>query len=192
MARINLRPWREELRADKQRQFIVMLFGAIVIGAGLAFLWQMQVQSQIEHQQSRNDYIRNAMEDLEQQIAEIEDLKERREELLSRMQVIQDLQGQRPVIVRAFDELVRTLPDGLFHNEIEKSGQNVSIVGMAESNSRISSLMRNFEESDWFSEPNLTNVSAADEQRAGFSRFNLSVKQVVPGADDEAEAEQKQ
>lgn len=191
MARINLRPWREEQRAEKQRQFIVMLFGSLVVAAGLAFLWQTHVQGMIDHQESRNDYIRNAMTDLEEQIAEIEDLKERREELLSRMEVIQDLQQQRPVIVRAFDELVRTLPDGLFYTQMEKSGENIAIVGMAESNSRISSLMRNFEKSDWFDEPNLTNVSAADEQRSGYSRFNLSVKQVVPDA-DEAESEQEQ
>lgn len=191
MAKINLRPWREELRAEKQRQFVVMLFGAVIIAAGLVFLWQANVQAQISHQESRNNYIENAMRDLEEQIAEIEDLRERREELLSRMQVIQDLQGQRPVIVRAFDELVRAVPDGLFLQEIEKSGDTLSITGMAESNSRISSFMRNFERSDWFSEPNLTNVSAADQRRAGFSQFNMSVEQVVPGADDEeAEGEQ--
>jgi len=178
--------------AEKQRQFIVMLFGALVVAAGLAFLWQTHVQGQIDHQESRNDYIRNAMADLDEQIAEIEDLKERRrEELLSRMQVIQDLQGQRPVIVRAFDEMVQTLPDGLYYTQLEKSDDNVAIVGMAESNSRISTLMRNFENSDWFSEPNLTNVSAADGQRSGYSRFNLSVQQVVPDADD-ADAEQEQ
>ena len=191
MARINLRPWREELRAEKQRQFMVMLAGALIVGAGLVFLWQSHVQGLIDHQESRNNYIENAMEDLEEQIAEIEDLKERREELLSRMEVIQDLQGQRPVIVRAFDEMVQTLPDGLFYTQLEKSGDQVSIVGMAESNSRISNLMRNFERSDWFAEPNLTNVSAADEQRSGYSRFNLSVQQVVPD-EDEAESEQEQ
>ncbi|XOZ33375.1 PilN domain-containing protein [Halomonadaceae bacterium KBTZ08] len=191
MARINLRPWREELRAEKQRQFLVMLAGALIVGAGLVFLWQSHVQGLIDHQESRNRYIENAMKDLEEKIAEIEDLKERREELLSRMQVIQDLQGQRPVIVRAFDQMVQTLPDGLFYTELEKDGEQVSIVGMAESNSRISSLMRNFERSDWFAEPNLTNVSAADEKRSGYSRFNLSVQQVVPD-DNEAESEQEE
>lgn len=184
MAKINLRPWREELRAEKQRQFYVMLAGALLIAAGLAFIWQTNVQAAIDHQQSRNSYIENAMQDLEEQIAEIEELREQREELLSRMEVIQDLQGQRPVIVRAFDQMVQTLPDGLFYRQLEKSGDRVSIVGMAESNSRISSLMRNFEESDWFSDPNLTNVSDADDRRAGYSEFNLSVEQVMPDADD--------
>ncbi|MDX1589583.1 MAG: PilN domain-containing protein [Oleiphilaceae bacterium] len=180
MAKINLRPWREELRAEKQRQFLVLLGGALVVAAGLVFLWQNHVNGMISHQQSRNSYIENAMTSLDKQIAEIRDLRERREELLSRMQVIQDLQGLRPVIVRAFDELVRTLPDGLYYTKLEKANEKVSIVGMAESNSRISSLMRNFERSNWFADPNLTNVSSADSRRAGYSQFNMTVTQVVP------------
>lgn len=185
MAKINLRPWREELRAEKQRQFLSMLAGTLVIAAGLVFLWQSHVNGMIEQQQSRNSYIQNAMTSLDQQIAEIKDLRERREELLSRMQVIQDLQGLRPVIVRAFDEMVRTLPDGLYYTRLEKAQDKVSIVGMAESNSRISSLMRNFERSDWFADPNLTNVSSADSRRAGYSQFNMTVTQVVPDPDVE-------
>lgn len=187
MTKINLRPWREELRAEKQRQFMVMLGGALLVAAGLVFLWQSHVSNTISHQQSRNSYIQNAMGSLDRQIAEIQDLRERREELLSRMQVIQDLQGLRPVIVRAFDEMVRTLPDGLYYTRLEKSRDTVTIVGMAESNSRISALMRNFERSDWFGDPNLTNVSSADSRRAGYSQFNMTVSQVVPNADGEQE-----
>ena len=121
------------------------------------------------------------------EIKEIEDLKRKRDELLSRMQVIQDLQGKRPVIVRVFDELVRTLPDGLFYRDLKKNGDRIDIVGMAESNSRISTLMRRFEESGWFTEPNLTNVSAADSSRAGYSQFNLSVKQKTPEPEGEGD-----
>jgi len=188
MAHINLRPWREELRSEKQKQFVTILFGGLLIAAGLAFLWNTQVTNELSHQQSRNSYIQNAMGDLESQIAEIDDLRERREELLSRMQVIQDLQGLRPVIVRSFDEMVQTLPDGLYYTRLEKSGERLSVVGMAESNSRISNLMRNFERSDWFGEPNLTNVSSADSRRAGYSQFNMTVMQKVP----EPETEQQQ
>jgi type IV pilus assembly protein PilN len=101
------------------------------------------------------------------------------------MRVIQDLQGKRPVIVRVFDELVRTLPDGLFYKNLKKNGDQIDIVGMAESNSRISALMRRFEESDWFTDPNLANVSAADSSRAGYSQFNLSVKQKTPEPEGE-------
>ncbi|HCW91311.1 MAG TPA: pilus assembly protein PilN [Marinobacter sp.] len=185
MAKINLRPWREELRAEKQQQFIVMIVGAVVIAAGLAFLWKSDMDSRISYQQSRNAYIETAMKELDKQIKEIEDLKRQREELLSRMRVIQDLQGKRPVIVRVFDELVRTLPDGLFYKNLKKNGDQIDIVGMAESNSRISALMRRFEESDWFTDPNLANVSAADSSRAGYSQFNLSVKQKTPEPEGE-------
>ena len=185
MAKINLRPWREELRAEMQRQFVVMIAGAAVVAVGLVFLWQAHVNNAISDQESRNNYIDNAMTELEEEIAEIEDLRERREELLSRMQVIQDLQGLRPVIVRAFDEMVQTLPDGLYYTRLEKRGERISLVGMAESNSRISSLMRNFERSDWFDDPNLTNVSSADRRRAGYSEFNMTVQQQIPESEQE-------
>ncbi|QSP96087.1 PilN domain-containing protein [Marinobacter salinisoli] len=187
MARINLRPWREELRAEMQKQFVVMILGAAIIAAGLAFLWVSDVDSRIAYQQSRNAYIETAMKQLDKQIKEIEELKRKRDELLARMKVIQDLQGKRPVIVRVFDEMVRTLPDGLFYTELKKAGDTVSIVGMAESNSRISSLMRQFDQSGWFANPNLSNVLAADNKRAGYSQFNLSVQQKTP----EPEGEEK-
>lgn len=180
MAKINLRPWREELRAEKQKQFVVMILGAAIIAGGLVFLWKTDMDNRIAYQESRNAYIETATKQLDKQIKEIEDLKRKRDELLSRMQVIQDLQGKRPVIVRVFDELVRTLPDGLYYTSLKKTGEQVDIVGMSESNSRISSLMRRFEGSDWFNDPNLSNVAAADNTRAGYSQFNLSVQQQTP------------
>lgn len=180
MAKINLRPWREELRAEKQQQFLVMLVGALIVAGGLVFLWKSDTDSQIAYQQSRNSYIQASTKKLDAQIKEIENLKRKRDELLARMRVIQDLQGKRPIIVRVFDELVRTLPEGLYYTSLKKSGDRLDIVGMAESNSRISTLMRHFENSEWFTDPNLTNVSSADSRRAGYSQFNLSVKQKTP------------
>lgn len=185
MAKINLRPWREELRAEKQKEFTVMVLGAAVIAAGLAFLWSSDLDSRIAYQQSRNAYIESATKKLDTQIREIESLKRKRDELLARMKVIQDLQGKRPVIVRTFDELVRTLPDGLFYTDLKKTGDRVSIVGMAESNSRVSTLMRQFEESDWFTDPNLSNVSSAGSRRAGYSQFNMTVQQKTPEPEGE-------
>lgn len=187
MARINLRPWREEHRAEKQKQFVVMLLITAITAGGLGFLWKTNVDSRIADQQSRNAYIETATRQLDQQIREIEDLKRKRNELLARMKVIQDLQGKRPVIVRVFDELVRTVPDGLYFSDLEKVGDRLDLVGMAESNSRISSLMRQLEDSDWFTNPNLSNVSAADARRAGYSQFSLSVSQQTPGNKEEEE-----
>ncbi|MCK0107232.1 PilN domain-containing protein [Marinobacter sp. S0848L] len=185
MAKINLRPWREELRAEKQKQFVVMMLGAVIIAAGLVFLWKTDTDNRIAYQQSRNAYIETATKQLDKQIKEIENLKRQRDELLARMKVIQDLQGKRPVIVRVFDELVRTLPDGLFFTDLKRTGERLDIVGMAESNSRISNLMRQFEESEWFTGPNLSNVAAADNRRAGYSQFNLSVQQKTPEPEEE-------
>lgn len=185
MANINLRPWREELRAEKQQQFIVMLVGAAVVAAGLAFLWKSDMDGRIAYQQSRNAYVQTAMKELDSQIKEIENLRRQRDELLARMRVIQDLQGKRPVIVRVFDELVQTLPDGLFYSDLKKVNERIDIIGMAESNSRISTLMRRFDNSEWFDDPNLSNVSAADNQRAGYSQFSLSVTQRTPGVEEE-------
>jgi len=187
MAKINLRPWREELRAEKQKQFIVMIVGAVIIAGGLGYLWKADMDRRIAYQESRNAYIERATQELNKQIEQIENLKRQRDELLARMQVIQDLQGKRPVIVRVFDELVRTLPDGLYYTDLEKTGDRIDIVGMAESNSRISNLMRQFDNSEWFADPNLTNVSAADERRAGYSQFNLSVQQKTPEPEGEDE-----
>lgn len=180
MALINLRPWREELRKEKQNRFIMLVVAAAVLGGALGYLWKMDLDNRIAYQQSRNAYIQTASRQLDSQIREIENLRRQREELLARMEVIQDLQGTRPVIVRAFDELVRTLPEGLFYTNLQKTGDRLSIVGMAESNSRISALMRNFDRSDWFGNPNLTNVAAADSRRAGYSQFNMSVTQTAP------------
>ena len=103
-----------------------------------------------------------------------------REQLLSRMKVIQDLQGTRPVIVRVFDELVRTLPDGLFYESLKRDGNELKIQGKAESNNRISGLMRNFESSEWFSNPNLTDVSSVRQDDESLNRFDMTVTQVTP------------
>lgn len=186
MAKINLRPWREELRAEKQKRFFTTLLGAAIVAAGLVFLWKTDMDNRIAYQESRNDYIEAASRQLDSQIKEIEQLRKKKEELLARMEVIQDLQGKRPVIVRVFDELVRTLPEGLFYTDLSKTEDSLSIEGMAESNSRISTLMRNFERSEWFTNPNLTNVAAADDRRDGYSDFDLSVRQTTPEPEEES------
>ncbi|TNC82298.1 MAG: pilus assembly protein PilN [Oleiphilus sp.] len=179
MPSINLRPWREELRAERQKQFLTTLIGVAIVAGGLVFLWQGQVDSQIEYQKSRNAYIKSSMEVLDKKTKEIQTLKKRKETLLSRMKVIQDLQGTRPVIVRVFDELVRTLPDGLHYDSLNKSADTVLIKGKAESNNRISGLMRNLEASEWFANPNLTDVSAVKGDDA-LNQFTMTVTQVKP------------
>jgi type IV pilus assembly protein PilN len=179
MPTINLRPWREELRAERQKQFISVLVGVLIIACGLVFLWTSNVDSGIEFQNSRNAYMQSSMTELDKKIAKIKKLKSQKKKLLDRMKVIQDLQGTRPVIVRVFDELVRTLPDGLYYESLKRSNDVLSIQGLAESNNRISGLMRNFEMSEWFSNPNLTDVSSVKGDDS-LNKFTMSAKQVTP------------
>jgi len=179
MPTINLRPWREELRAARQKQFVSALVGVLIIACGLVFLWKSNVDGGIEFQNSRNAYLQSSMKELDKKIAEIKKLKSQKKKLLDRMKVIQDLQGTRPVIVRVFDEMVRTLPDGLYYDSLKRTGNQLSIKGLAESNNRISGLMRNFEMSDWFSNPNLTDVSSV-KGNDSLNKFSMSAKQVTP------------
>lgn len=188
MPNINLRPWREELRAERQKNFLTTLVVLAVIAGGLVFLWQGHVNSQIEYQNSRNAYLKKSMVELDKKTTEIKELKEKKEKLLSRMKVIQDLQGTRPVIVRVFDELVQTLPDGLYYESLSKKGGLITIKGNAESNNRISGLMRNFENSEWFASPNLKDVSAVKENDA-LNHFDMTVLQVAPAADSDEQQE---
>lgn len=181
MARINLRPWREERRAEKQREFLTALACVAIAGLLFVFLQDRLVSGDIVDQQARNSYLTAEIGVLERKIKELDKLKEKRDQLIERMRVIQDLQGNRPVIVHMFDELVRSLPDGIHYKSLARKGDDVSIQGRAESNNRISSLMRRLDGSEWFTDPNLTAVKAAEGDGNGdkSSDFDLTVKRYV-------------
>ncbi len=187
MAKINLLPWREWERERKKNEFLGNLAGVLVLGAGLVFLSGWFIDAQVEGQEKRNNFMRGKISVLDQQIAEIKDLKAKREQLLARMRVIQELQGNRPLIVRVFDELVQTLAKGVHYTNLNMRDKILSVSGMAESNNRISSLMRNLDSSDWFADPNLKRIQEDDDSSAYESdqvaRFELSFVQVNPSAE---------
>ncbi len=186
MTRINLLPWREERRQELKRQFFVILAGVALIGAGGVYLMEMTVQSQIQHQKGRNDFITGETKKLENQIKEIQELQSKRESLVERMNVIQNLQGNRPVIVRVFEDLARTVPDGVYFNGIEATGLSVKVEGLAEANNRVSNLMRNLNKSEMFREPNLSSVKSANkDEKDGWSEFSLTIKQGLAPTDEE-------
>ncbi|MEQ9510140.1 MAG: PilN domain-containing protein, partial [Alloalcanivorax xenomutans] len=138
-------------------------------------------------QQTRNSHIQAEIAKLDEQIKEIKELETRRAELVARMKVIQELQGNRPTIVYVFDQLVRTLPDGVYYSSVERTGNVFTIKGVAESNNRVSRLMRNLDGSDWFVEPNLINVTALEGSQQA-NQFTLTVKQGRPDREgDEGE-----
>ncbi|SEK53462.1 type IV pilus assembly protein PilN [Atopomonas hussainii] len=185
MAKINLLPWREKLREERKQRFIASIMGVLMVAAGLVFLGGQYLSSQIEYQNARAEYLRKEIAVLDARISEIKELQERRKQLLERMKIISDLQGNRPVIVRGFDELVRTLPDGVFFTKLSSKGQQISVEGMAESNNRVSKLMRQLDASDWLNGPVLTGVKALTqgevEQRNSFA---LTVTRVAPKAEE--------
>ena len=178
MARINLLPWREALRQERQQKFLVILGISVAIAVGVVFIWDWLLNSAIDAQKARNNYVQTEITSLNRQIKEIKNLKSKKEELLARMKVIQNLQGNRPVIVRMFDELVRVMPDGIYFTGLIVKDGELSLQGVAESNNRISKLMRRLDDSDWFSNPNLTAVKAM--KSGGGSTFDLTVLQSTP------------
>lgn len=192
MARINLLPWREQLREERKQRFLAALVVVLAVGAGVVFLGDQYLNSAIENQNARNEFIKKEIAVLDARIKEIEDLKKRREELLERMKIIQDLQGNRPIIGRIFDQLVRTLPDGVYYTGLKMTDKTIAIVGAAESNSRVSALMRNLDASEWLKAPNLTEVKAVTAGAVDQANvFQLTVQQTQPGADKEAEGAKK-
>lgn len=185
MAQINLLPWREERRQELKRSFLATIAFVAILAAGLVLLADLVVNSQIEHQQARNNYLTVEIRELDKAVAEIKDLQRRRNQLIDRMRVIQELQGTRPLIVRVLDQLVRTIPDGVFYTNLNTTNRRIAINGIAESNNRVSSLMRRLDASDWLSGPNLDKVSAAPAYGDQANTFNLTVSVTAPKLTEE-------
>ncbi len=181
MAKINLLPWREAYRKEKKEQFLVVLFGVVVLSALLSYLWVMSVESAIENQGARNHMLDTEIAVLEKQVQEIAELKKKRDDLLTRIKIITDLEGTRPLIVRYFDDFAHAIPDGLYITLFARQGDLVSIEGIAESYNRVASLMRNLEDSDWFASANLTSVTAAPKEGEQANAFKMTVHTSVPG-----------
>ncbi len=188
MANINLLPWREWERERKQKEFLGQLVGVVVVAVLAIFGAGRYLDASIENQNARNNFLDREIKLLDERIAEIRDLRKQREDLLARMRVIQELQGNRPVIVRVFDQLVQTLAKGVHYRRAQLSGSSLTVAGVAESNNRISALMRNIDGSDWFAAPNLKGIKE-DPQNPDYgeqaSTFDLSFVQTNPNAPQE-------
>lgn len=185
MTRINLLPWRAELRQERKKAFGMLLVLIMVLAGAIVGLIHIQMGAKIDYQQSRNQYIRDEITKLDKQIAEISDLRKVRRSLLERMEVIQDLQGSRPSIVHLFTEIVSTVPNGVYLKTLNQTGSHLVMTGEAESNARVSTYMRNLDASEWLKEPNLTVIEVEDIKVNRISAFTLTVKQTSPNATDE-------
>jgi len=184
MAHINLLPWREEQRQEQTRQFATVTVLSLVLTGAIIFMIHITFSNQIDHQKFRNKILQDEITRLDASLKQIEALEETKEQLLSRMDVIQSLQQQRPQIVHLFDDFVRTVPEGIFLTNIKQQGEQLTIKGVAESNGRVSAYMRNIDSSGWMATPKLKVI----ETRKGTLRssdFTLVTSQSLP--DDQKE-----
>ncbi len=177
--RMNLLPWREMRRREQDRQLLTIAIGAWVLMALIVFYVYMHVTALVDNQNKRNQYLQGEITKVENQIKEIANIKKQRQDLIARMNVVYQLQADRARIVRVFDELARRLPEGVQFTSVKLTGGNLAIQGVAQSNARISALMRNLSASDWFSDPELDVINVRQTGSDRVSEFALHVKQVA-------------
>lgn len=182
MAYINLLPWREERRRQLTQEFVRQMVLVAVFAAAIGGYAWYHVNGMVEQQQSRNRYLNEQIAILQDQIKQIEQLESTKRQLLARMNVIQRLQQRRPQIVHLFFELADTLPEGVYLTEVTQKGDSLTIRGRAESNSRVSSYMRNLDASPWLQRPELQVIQTDKNDRV--NAFTLNLDQTTPDSDE--------
>jgi type IV pilus assembly protein PilN len=174
MPRINLLPWREQERKIRRREFMVAACGAIVAAAVFVGGGKLVYSSWTDSQTEKNNLLKKEIVKLDSQIADIQDLETRKQRLVARMEIIEKLQRKRPEIVHLFDEIVKTVPDGIYLTAIKQSGNRLEIHGIAQSSTRVSTFMRNIDSSVWMDNPVLQVVESAKDSPTGGSNFTLT------------------
>jgi len=194
MPHINLLPWREELRKRRNKEFGVLALIAALLMGGVVFGVDWHFQQRIDFQNQRNAFLGQQIASLDKKIKEIQELDREKERLLARMRIIQQLQSSRPEIVHVVDTIVKSLPEGVFYTSIRQRGVDFNLIGIAQSNARVSTLMRELEKSEWFHDPNLVEIKAIPQPAATggdsdirLSNFNLNVSQTQKKKEEEGE-----
>ena len=181
MPRINLLPWREGERKERKLAFLVAL-GVAALAAGVAsFAAYLLYGSMIESQEHRNQQLRVEIKTLDKQIEEINNLEVAKQKFIARMEIIEKLQRSRPEIVHVFDEIVRTLPEGVYLTGVKQTDKRLKFDGVAQSSTRVSSFMRNIDGSQWLRNPELEVVQTSKASGPG-SSFTLTADQVTTAA----------
>jgi type IV pilus assembly protein PilN len=183
MTRINLLDWRAEQREQRRREFLSMLGLGAIVGVVVVGMAYLTMQGYLDYQRQRNTLLRQEISQIDKQIKEIEELEKTRANLLARMKVIESLQQSRSATVHFFDELVNTLPDGVYVTGVKQDGQMVTVDGIAESNGRISAYMKNLDASPWFDDPQLIVIRTSEKNKQRNSEFQLKVKNLTNSAD---------
>ncbi len=174
MPRINLLPWREQERKIRRREFMVAAGGAIFAAVIFVLGGKLLYSSWTDAQNEKNTLLKKEIVKLDAQIADIQDIENRRQRLLARMEIIEKLQRKRPEIVHLFDEVVKTVPDGIYLTAIKQTGNKLEIHGVAQSSTRVSTFMRNIDSSVWMDNPVLQVVESAKDSSTGGSNFTLT------------------
>ena len=174
--RINLLPHREERRQRGRQHFAVLggltaALGLVIVGAGFLYISQL-----IDHQNARNTYLKTQIAKLDKEIAEIKKLKDEIAALLARKQIIETLQADRAQTVHLMDQLVRQMPEGVYLKSVKQRGLGIHLNGYAQSNARVSTLMRNIESSPWLNDPTLIEIKASNVGKKRLAEFNMKLK----------------
>jgi type IV pilus assembly protein PilN len=191
MPRINLLPWRDQQRKERRREFGIATAGACVAAVLAAFGGKLLYSSWTSSQMARNEYLKKEITKLDAQITDILDLENRKQRLLARMDIIERLQRSRPEIVHVFDEVVKTVPEGIYLSSLKQTGKKLEIHGIAQSSTRVSTFMRNIDASAWLDNPVLEVVEAAKDSPTGGSSFTLYANTVGVDLDAQEETTKK-
>lgn len=179
MTRINLLPWRETHRIASNNRYFFVLGICLSIAAATGFAGFKHAAEKVAFQEKRNGRLNNEIVLLQEQLKEIEALEETKRNLLARMEIILQLQGQRPQIVHTFYEIASRLPDGTYLTSMKQDGtSSLQLEGKADSNARVSALMRRMDRSDYFKNPQLNVIQTSSDD--SISSFKLSVVQDMP------------
>lgn len=173
MIRINLLPHRAEKRKAQQIQFIAFSVISVVLGAMIVGFVHVAIMAQIDNQERRNAYLKKEIVVLDKQIDEIKKLREQTKSLLARKTVVEDLQSTRADVVHLLDQMLRILPDGVYLKSLKQTGRKISLIGYAQSNARVSTLMRSIEDSPWLDTPTLIVINATNVGGSRLSEFSL-------------------
>ena len=193
MIRINLLPHREQKRQARQRQFVSLSVGLAIMGLALVALGWVILGTQIESQEGRNTLLKTEIAKLDEQIKEIDKLREQTQALLARKQVVETLQANRTEAVHILDQMVRQLPDGIYLKSVKQTGPRIQLVGYAQSSARVSTLMRNIDSSPWLAQPELVEIKLvpsplAKDLRINEFTLNVRMKQSAPPEEPKVQA----
>jgi type IV pilus assembly protein PilN len=193
MPSINLLPWRQELRQRRRKEFLFGIVAAVVLGLVVTVLANLVVSSMIDAQNRRNELLKSEIAELDKAIEQILALEDQKARMISRMEVIDRLQASRPEVVKLFDQIVSTLPEGVYLTSVKQSGKKIEFDGVAQSSTRVSAFMRNIDASESLSAPELKVIQTGSNAAPGAQFTMFASQRAAPGAegDDDSAAPAK-